>query len=670
MMIQKHHTDCGGRVGKGAMNSTQALSIAAVVPRMAGCANRPFIWHWFLFALFLILIAPRLSVASMPMFESLPAIDTGISLPTAVAVGPDEKVYIAEPDRNLVSVYSGAGQPLATMTELDTPVAVAVDLDGKLYVGNAGRGNVEVYGADLVLLGKLGAGDNEFRRPSGIAVDSEGVIYVTDSRVHAVKSFNPDRSSKSSFGSPGTGDGQFRLPTSIAVTDNGLTGSAKTGELYIPDLSVTKEGGYWSGYYVARVQVFDLTGNYLRSFHSVGKDDTGKAYDFMRPLGIAVDTLDRIYLTDAYQSVVTVYSNAGSYLGKINDESHPLRNPLGIAFAPNSSRLFVASPNTGTTETFGLDRNYGDIEVSPGSRDFGSILVGNSSAPGSFGVSNVGSGDLTIGTVTLTGADADEFSIQSNGCTSQFLAPTAGCSVDVLFNPTSGGSKSAILSIPSNDLYAPTVDLVLSGYAELPQHRLTIAKDGTGSGIVQAAGIDCGTTCAKDYAEGTVVTLSALSNADSVFAGWSGGGCSGIAGCVVTINQPTTVAAMFNISPPVVTYSITASAGSNGSISPSGTVDADAGSAVTYSIYADAGYSVSDVLVDGLSVGAVTSFTFENLAANHAIAAEFVSAGTLQLSSIEIGEVSVEGLWKQVVLTKTFVDPVVVVKPASRNDDD
>ncbi|VAX10813.1 hypothetical protein MNBD_GAMMA26-2055, partial [hydrothermal vent metagenome] len=42
----------------------------------------------------------------------------------------------------------------------------------------------------------------------------------------------------------------------------------------------------------------------------------------------------------------------------------------------------------------------------------------------------------------------------------------------------------------------------------------------------------------------------------------------------------------------------------------------------------------------------------------------------LQLSSIEIGEVSVEGLWKQVVLTKTFVDPVVVVKPASRNDDD
>jgi len=665
MMTKYRRKHRDGITGGYPVTQAQISSAVEGMPCQIAHANQSFIWCWFLFALLLFLVIPRLSVASMPTFKALPAIDTSLWLPTAVAVGPDEKIYVAEPDRNRVFVFTGAGKLLRALSGLDMPVAIAVDFNGNLYVGNAGRGNVEVYGPDLVLAGVLGAGDNEFRRPAGIAIDSSGSIYVVDSRLHQVRVFNPDYSSKTSFGSSGTGNGQFRLPTSVAVVDNG-----ETGELYVPDLSVV--GANIDGYAVslARVQVFDLNGNYLRSFQTVGKDSTGKPYDFMRPLGIAVDTLDRIYLTDAYQSVVTVYSNSGVYLGKISDENHPLRNPLGLAFAPESSRLFVASLNTGTVETFGIDRDYGDINISPGAYDFGSISVGDSATEFSFVVSNVGSADLAVDASTLIGLNAGEFAIQSDGCASQTLNPSAECTIDVLFNPISGGSKTATLLVASDDLYAPTMKMSLEGEGLQEMRALTVATIGTGRGSVQGTGIDCGIDCDEDYAIGSVVTLTAEASPGSSFSGWSGG-CNGTGSCMVTMAQALAVVAKFTVTPALLaTYTVTATAGDHGSISPEGDHLVNAGETLICIITADTGYRIANVLVDGVSVGAVDSFTFDDLNANHTIVAEFLSTSALLLSSIEMGELAVDHEWTQVVLTKPFVDPVIVAKPASLNDDE
>ncbi|CAB1058305.1 hypothetical protein D1BOALGB6SA_3061 [Olavius sp. associated proteobacterium Delta 1] len=80
-----------------------------------------------------------------------------------------------------------------------------------------------------------------------------------------------------------------------------------------------------------------------------------------------------------------------------------------------------------------------------------------------------------------------------------------------------------------------------------------------------------------------------------------------------------------NITIATPTYSITASAGANGSISPSATVAADHGSDQTFTITANQNYQVLAVLVDGSSRGAITSYTFENVSQNHTISASFVS---------------------------------------------
>ena len=70
-------------------------------------------------------------------------------------------------------------------------------------------------------------------------------------------------------------------------------------------------------------------------------------------------------------------------------------------------------------------------------------------------------------------------------------------------------------------------------------------------------------------------------------------------------------------------FTITASAGANGSISPSGAVLVASGASQPFTITPNAGYIVADVLADGVTVGAVTTHTFTNVTADHTISASF-----------------------------------------------
>ena len=79
---------------------------------------------------------------------------------------------------------------------------------------------------------------------------------------------------------------------------------------------------------------------------------------------------------------------------------------------------------------------------------------------------------------------------------------------------------------------------------------------------------------------------------------------------------------------PVQTYTITASAGSNGSISPFGSVVVAQGASQTFFITPEAGYAISQVVIDGVNAGAVSNYTFTNVSSNHTIAASFVASGT------------------------------------------
>ena len=83
------------------------------------------------------------------------------------------------------------------------------------------------------------------------------------------------------------------------------------------------------------------------------------------------------------------------------------------------------------------------------------------------------------------------------------------------------------------------------------------------------------------------------------------------------------------------TITITASAGSNGTISPSGATVVAYGGSQTYAVSAAANYHISDVVVDGGSVGAVTSYPFTNVTTNHTITASFaINTHTLVVTAL------------------------------------
>jgi hypothetical protein len=70
-------------------------------------------------------------------------------------------------------------------------------------------------------------------------------------------------------------------------------------------------------------------------------------------------------------------------------------------------------------------------------------------------------------------------------------------------------------------------------------------------------------------------------------------------------------------------YTITATATAGGSISPSGAITVDVGVSQGFQIDADSGYVITDVLVDNSSIGAISSYTFDNVSKDHTIHAVF-----------------------------------------------
>jgi len=101
---------------------------------------------------------------------------------------------------------------------------------------------------------------------------------------------------------------------------------------------------------------------------------------------------------------------------------------------------------------------------------------------------------------------------------------------------------------------------------------------------------------------------------------------------ILTLNQDTG-GGVWNINyasfaQQIPTFTITASAGSGGSISPSGGVVVNQGANQSFTITPNSGFNVSSVTVDGANQGAITSYTFSNVQANHTISAAFQQQST------------------------------------------
>jgi hypothetical protein len=100
------------------------------------------------------------------------------------------------------------------------------------------------------------------------------------------------------------------------------------------------------------------------------------------------------------------------------------------------------------------------ISVAPQSVNCGSVSVGSTSSPKIVTIKNTGISDLAVGAITITGANAAEFS-ETNNCST--VTQGTSCTINVTLSPTSAGNKTAVMSIPSNDSKKPIINVRLSG---------------------------------------------------------------------------------------------------------------------------------------------------------------------------------------------------------------
>ena len=180
--------------------------------------------------------------------------------------------------------------------------------------------------------------------------------------------------------------------------------------------------------------------------------------------------------------------------------------------------------------------------------------------------------------------------------------------------PVSGSSASTSFSLTNNAVLTWTWKT---------QYELSAAAD-TGGSVSPETGW---------YDEDGPVTVTATPDTGYHFAGWRGDtlGDTNLVDMDLTMDQARSITAAFTLND----YTITASAGTGGSIDPSGAVSVSHGGDQAFTITADAHYHIDDVLVDSASVGAVSSHTIEDVTEDgHTIEASFaIDEHTLEVVS-------------------------------------
>ena len=261
------------------------------------------------------------------------------------------------------------------------------------------------------------------------------------------------------------------------------------------------------------------------------------------------------------------------------------------------------------------------ISADTESWDFGTVTESYTEAPAAkkVTITNTGNQTVTVDLPTSTnyiitageGFTNDTATLAPNGTASFTAQPKTRLGA---------GDYSETLTISGSNNTSASVKL---SFEVLDTYTLTVNLNG-GSG----------STTGGEYPAGEAIHIDAGSRSNYRFNGWTssnGGTFTDASSASTTFTMPaadTTITAAWSYNgggggSSYDYYTITASAGTGGSISPSGSVSVREDTDKTFTITPDSGYHISDVLVDGKSVGAVTSYTFEDVQKKHTIEAVF-----------------------------------------------
>ncbi|MBW2062185.1 MAG: SBBP repeat-containing protein [Deltaproteobacteria bacterium] len=493
-------------------------------------------------------------------------------------------------------------------------------------------------GSDLVYSTFLGGGGDDIG--TGIAVDSSGNAYVTG---FTESSDFPTTSTTSSPYQGTYGGGyhdafvtKLNAAGSDLIYSTFLGGSNQdqgrgiavdpSGNAYVSGFTESNNfptaspyQGISHGYADAFITKLNPSSSDLIYSTFLG----GSSYD--QGWGIAVDPSGDAYVTGFTDSsdFPTTSPNLGPYNGAYNDAfvtkfiamtiSHSISAEAGADGTISPSGVVIVPD--GSDETFHITPNAGyhieDVQVD-------GLPVGAESSYTFYNVKE----DHTI----EASFASDSYTIAASAGPNGSITPSGAVSV-------SYGTDQAFTITP--DTGYNIADVLVDGVSVGPVNAFTFAHV-TGNHTINvvftmktytinATTDPCGTVAplgAISVQEGANQTFSITpddgsSIKDIIVDGNSVGAVSSYT--FYNVKEDHTIEASFASD----IYTIAASAGPNGSITPSGAVSVSYGTDQAFTITPDMGYNIADVLVDGVSVGAVNAFTFAHVTGNHTISVVF-----------------------------------------------
>ena len=204
-----------------------------------------------------------------------------------LAMDDDDRLFVSDPGLRHVLVFDKDHKAQDVITDgMVEPGGLAIDKRNRfLYVADIALDQVLVYDADtLKLLRKIGtSGHNhelttpgDFSKPAGVAVDSEGNLYVADTMNNRIEIFDADGQFVSTFGKNGDGPGYFSRPKGVAIDSD--------GHIWVAD-------GMQD-----RIQVFNKEGQLLIAFGGHGL----LPGQFQGLVAITIDKWDRVFTTEIF----------------------------------------------------------------------------------------------------------------------------------------------------------------------------------------------------------------------------------------------------------------------------------------------------------------------------------------------------------------------------------
>ena len=337
-----------------------------------------------------------------------------------------------------------------------------------------------------------------------------------------------------------------------------------------------------------------------------------------------------IAATSGYQIVdVAVDGASVGPIGSYSFSSVSANHTISATFALNSYTATASAgsggsitPSGATALNYGASQSYtiaADIGYGIADVKVDGVSVGSI---GSYSFSNINTNhtiaaSFAINNYSITASTGAGGSITPNGATtvnygaSQAYTVTAAAGYGIADVKVDGISVGPV---GTYSFASVSANHSISATFALNSYTIT-ASAGTGGSITPSGATTLNYGASQSY---TIVAATGYGIADVKVDGASVGSVGSYSFASVSANH--TISATFAL----ISYTITASAGVGGSITPNGAATVNYGASQAYTIIAAAGYGIADVKVDGTSVGPVGSYSFASVSANHTISATFV----------------------------------------------